>query len=43
MFVDDSDPHIIGIIEPCANSDVRDAEMALECCVMVRKYMMGRK
>ena len=40
MMVNESDPHIIGIIEPWANEDITDAELGLEGCVMFRKDRM---
>ena len=41
-MVDDTKPHIIGITESLANSDITDAELGLEGYVMFTKDRMGR-
>ena len=43
IMVNDSDPHIIGITEYWANTDITDAELGLEGYVMFRKDRMGRR
>ena len=43
IMVNDSDPHIIGITESCANKDITDAELGIEGYVMFRKDRMGRR
>ena len=41
IMVDDIKPHIIGITESWANSDITDAELGLEGCAMFRKDSIG--
>ena len=41
-MVDDIKPHIIGITESWANSDITDAELGLAVYVKFRKNRMGR-
>ena len=43
IMVDDIKPHIIGITESWANSDITDAELGLEGYVMFRKDRMGKR
>ena len=43
IMVDEIKPHIIGITESWANSDITDAELGLEGYVMFRKVRMGRR
>ena len=43
IMVDDIKPHIIGITESWANSDITDAELGLEGYVMFRKDIIGRR
>ena len=42
IIVDDIDPHIIGITESWANTDVTDAELGLTGYEMFRRYRIGR-
>ena len=42
IMVDDIKPHIIGITESWANSDMTDAELGLAVYVKFRKDRMGR-
>ena len=42
IMVDDIKPHIIGITESWANSDITDAELGLEGYVLFRKDRRGR-
>ena len=43
IMVDDSDPHIIGITESWANTDITDAELRLTEYVMFRRDRIGRR
>ena len=43
IMVEDIDPHIIGITESWANTDIRDAELGLTGYVMFRRDRMGRR
>ena len=43
IMVDEIKPHIIGITESWANTDITDAELGLEGYVMFRKDRMGRR
>ena len=43
IMVDDIQPHIIGITESWAKNDIIYAELGLECYVMFRKYIIGRR
>ena len=43
IMVYDIKPHIIGITESWANNDITDAELGLECYVMIRKDRIGRR
>ena len=43
IMVDEIKTHIIGITESWANNDITDAELGLECYVMFRKAIMGRR
>ena len=43
IMVEDIDPHIIGITESWANTDIRDAELGLTGCVMFRRDRIGRR
>ena len=43
IMVEDIDPHIIGITESCANTDITDAEIGLTGYVMFRRDRMGRR
>ena len=43
IMVDDIKPHIIGITESWAHSDITDAELGLEGYVMFRKDRIGKK
>ena len=43
IMVNEIKHHIIGITESWANSDITDAELGLEGCVMFRKDRMGRR
>ena len=42
-MVEDVDPHIIGITEPWANTDVTDAELGLTGYVLFRRDRIGRR
>ena len=42
-MVEDTDPHIIGITESWANTDITDAELGLTGYVMFRRDRMGRR
>ena len=42
-MVEDTDPHIIGITESGANTDITDAELGLTGYVMFRRYLIGRR
>ena len=42
-MVEDIDPHIIGIIESWANTDITDAELGLTGYVMFRRDRIGRR
>ena len=42
-MVDDIDPHIIGITESWANTDITDAELGLTGYVMFRRDRIGRR
>ena len=42
-MVEDIDPHIIGITESWANTDMTDAELGLTGCVMFRRDRLGRR
>ena len=41
IMVEDIDPHIIGITESWANTDITDAELGLTGYVMFRRDRMG--
>ena len=43
IMVEDIDPHIIGITESWANTDISDAELGLTGYVMFRKDRIGRR
>ena len=43
IMVEDIDPHIIGITESWANTDITDAELGLTGYVMFRRDRMGRR
>ena len=43
IMVDDIKPHIIGIIDSCANNDITDDGMGLTGYVMFRKDRIGRR
>ena len=43
IMVEDIDPHIIGITESWANTDITDAELGLTGYVMFRRYRIGRR
>ena len=43
IMVEDIDPHIIGITESWANTDITDAELGLAGYVMFRKDRIGRR
>ena len=43
IMVEDIDPHIIGITESWANTDIKDAELGLTGCVMFRRNRTGRR
>ena len=43
IMVEDNDPHIIGIIESWANTDITDAELGLTGYVMFRRDRIGRR
>ena len=42
-MVEDIDPHIIGITELWANTDITDAELGLTGYVMFRRDRTGRR
>ena len=42
-YITASPPHIIGTTESWAYTDLNDAQLGLEDCVMFRKYSMGRR
>ena len=42
IMVEDIDPHIIGITESWANTDITDAELVLTGYVMLRRDRIGR-
>ena len=42
-MVEDIDPHIIGITESWANTDITDAELGLTGCTMFRRDRIGRR
>ena len=42
-MVEDIDPHVIGIAEPWANTDITDAELGLSGYVMFRRDRIGRR
>ena len=42
-MVEDIDPHIIGITESWANTDITDADLGLTGFVMFRRDRIGRK
>ena len=42
-MVEDIDPHIIGIIESWANTDITDAELGLTGYLMFRRDRIGRR
>ena len=42
-MVEDIDPHIIGITESWANTDITDAELGLTGYVMFRRDRIGRR
>ena len=43
IIVEDTDPHIIGITESWANTDITDAELGLIGYVMFRSDRIGRR
>ena len=43
IMVEDIDPHIIGITESLANTDITDAELRLTGYVMFRRDRIGRR
>ena len=43
IMVEDTDPHIIGITESWANTDITDAELGLTRYVMFRRDRIGRR
>ena len=43
IMVEDIDPHIIGITELWANTDITDAELGLTGYVMFRRDRIGRR
>ena len=43
IMVEDIDPHIIGIIESWANTDITYAELGLTGYVMFRRDRIGRR
>ena len=43
ILVEDIDPHIIGITESWANTDITDAELGLTRYVMFRRDRIGRR
>ena len=42
-MVEDINPHIIGITESWATTDISDAELLMTECVMFRKDRIGRR
>ena len=42
-MVEDIDPHIIGITESWANTDITDAELGLTGYIMFRRDRIGRR
>ena len=42
-MVEDIDPHIIGVTELWANTNITDAELGLTGYVMFRRDRMGRR
>ena len=43
IMVEDIDPHIIGITESWANTNITDAELGLRVYVMFRRDRIGRR
>ena len=43
IMVEDTDPHIIGIIDSWANIDIADAELGLTVYVTFRRDLIGRR
>ena len=43
IMVEDIDPHIIGITESWANTDITDAELGLTGYIMFRRDRIGRR
>ena len=43
IMVEDIDPHITGITESWANTDITDAELGLTGCVMFKRDRIGRR
>ena len=43
IMVEDIDPHLIGITESWANTDITNAELGLTGYVMFRRDRMGRR
>ena len=43
IMVEDTDPHIIGITEQWANTDITNVELGLTGYVMFRRYRIGRR
>ena len=43
IMVEDIDPHIIGITESWANTDITDAELGLTGYIVFRKDRIGRR
>ena len=43
IMVEDTDPHIIGITESWANTDITDAELGLTGYIMFRRDRIGRR
>ena len=43
IMVEDIDPHIIGITESWANTDITDAELGLTGYIMFRRDQIGRR
>ena len=43
IMVEDIDPHIIGITESWANTDITHADLALTVYVMFRRERIGRR
>ena len=42
IMVEDIEPHIIGITESWANTDITDAELGLTGYVLFRRYRIGK-